>query len=116
MSPVSLMRHVLVSALRPGQVLAAPVTNLHGQVLLAQGVTLSARQITTLKAWGVDSVAVVAEAASSPTASATPPEETLRQATLAVDLVFRGGQLGHPLLEELYRLAIVRQLKRLETP
>jgi hypothetical protein len=45
-------------SLEPGMVLAEPVFNRRGQILLSQGSTISFRHITVLKTWGIESVSV----------------------------------------------------------
>ena len=49
---------VSVHQLKPGMVLASPVTNFLGNTLLKSGVSITEDNIVTLKTWGIKAVTV----------------------------------------------------------
>lgn len=49
---------VPLETLEPGMVLAEPVLNRLGQILLSKGSELSPRHLTVLKTWGISAVAI----------------------------------------------------------
>jgi len=52
------MAVVKLNDLKPGMKLTEPVFNINGNLLLREGVELTARHISILKAWGVSQVEV----------------------------------------------------------
>lgn len=52
---------VPLEKLEPGMVLADPVSNRQGQILLNRGTTIASRQINILKTWGIQSVVIEKE-------------------------------------------------------
>jgi hypothetical protein len=59
------MRSVKVENAEPGDVLAEPLTNPKGQVLLPAGARLSAAVLSRCRGWGVESLQVEGEDASA---------------------------------------------------
>jgi hypothetical protein len=98
---------------RPGQILAEPVRNFHGQVILAKGVTITERHLVTLKAWGVGSIAV-AEAGVEPAASLEDdlPADMLERAAKEIVPRFRHNDASNPAVRELVRVAVRRRARR----
>ena len=63
------MRKITVDEAVVGDIVAAPVANEQGRVLLPVGAKLSAAVLSRLKGWGVNNLAVEGEQADSPTNS-----------------------------------------------
>ncbi|MBN2468415.1 MAG: hypothetical protein JXD19_09730 [Deltaproteobacteria bacterium] len=55
------MIHLAVRNAKPGMVLAEAVCNLHGTLLLKQGVELTLRNVMMLKSWGIRKIFVEGE-------------------------------------------------------
>ena len=100
-------RIIPLAELRPGMVLG-DAASVDGQVLLANGTTLSAAHLTVLSARGVRSLAVVV-----PDEQRTPIDTKL---VLAIDRSLRPRfartDLHHPAMKEIYRLALMRRIQR----
>jgi len=100
---------VPIETLKPGRVLAAPVFNRTGQILLGKGVKISPRHLTILKTWGIQTVAV-----ENGGAEATVPllsEEILSRAQDRINkrLLWHPS---NPLEEEIIHLAIQQTVQR----
>ena len=96
--------------LKEGMMLAGDVKDRSGRILLREGVTLTAKAITTLKAWGV--VAVDVQSDSSDEDAATLDEieclkkDAVFQQTVEEDVnrQFAAQDTGQPIIQELYQV------------
>lgn len=98
------MAAVGVDTLRPGSVLAAPVSGPGGRELAPAGQPLSDKQIQILRAWGVTTV----ELAS---AAPRPDEQILLAARRTAAGRFRGQPTDHPAIRMLFAVAVARLVK-----
>ncbi len=97
--------------IEPGMVLAAPVLNRYGQILLGKGVTLTPRHVGILKTWGIPHITVEGglSAGADP---AEVNEEILAQARAQVrDRLL--GRNHHLLEQEVFGLAVQQAAERL---
>ena len=92
--------------IKEGMVLAADITNRHGNVLLKQGRTLSAKDILILKTWGVTEIDVAGvdrdKVEQKEMESLTP--EVLEKIERELAGLFP-EVAGNPIMQELYRIA-----------
>jgi hypothetical protein len=95
-------RQIDVETVQSGMILAEPVVNRHGQVLLGAGVALTDRHITVLKTWGLRSVVIEGGDAD------TEPEVTEAMQHLAEDRLRRrwGWTPRNAIEKEVYELAL----------
>jgi hypothetical protein len=100
---------VPLESIEPGMVLADPVSNRQGQILLNRGTTLSSRQINILKTWGIQSVVIQKEEIR--VTDPLPDQEIRNQ---ALDRI-KKRLLWHPLSpveEEIVNLAVEQVIQR----
>lgn len=98
------MTAISVENLRPGCVLAAPVSGPGGRELAPAGQPLADKHIQVLRAWGVTSV----ELAS---AAPRPDEQLMQAARRVVATRFRGQPTDHPAIRTLFAVAVVRHIR-----
>ncbi len=96
--------------LKEGMVLAAAIKNKHGNILIKEGNTLTAKHILLMKAWGVTEADVVGfdkDQVEKDELHALSPEliEAIEKELRAVFPPFD----SHPVMAEIYRIA--RKLK-----
>jgi hypothetical protein len=98
-----------IEALKTGKVLAAPVFNRAGQILLGKGVKISHRHLTILKTWGIQTVSVENGGAEAPVP--LPSGEILSRAQDRINkrLLWHPSS---PLEEEIIHLAIRQTVQR----
>lgn len=90
-------------------VLAAPVIDRRGRLLIPEGATLSERHVQALLVWGVAKIEVEGDEAGAD-ARAAPSPEALAEAEAAVEHRFSVGGTEHPFLAQLKACAIERAL------
>ena len=89
------MRRVQVEDAVPGEVLAEPLSNSRGQVLLPKGARLSAAVLSRCRGWGVEVVVVEGE-----------DQEAAERQQLLADLEFRFAEVqDDELMEQIKRIA-----------
>lgn len=103
------MRSINVERAQEGMVLAAPVIDRRGRLLIPVGATLSERHVKALLVWGVPKIEVEG-AEPEGEAPAAPSPEALAKAEAAVEQRFAVVGTGHPFLEQLKACAIERAL------
>ncbi|MBI2131822.1 MAG: hypothetical protein HYT99_03220 [Candidatus Tectomicrobia bacterium] len=104
-----------VENLESGMVLAADAKARNGRVLLTAGSAITEKHLHIFKAWGVteadiqgvtrQDVAAAAEAQVDP--------RILQRAQAVLKERFRHVDAGHPFMEELHRLCLLRAVKKL---
>ena len=100
---------VPTETLEPGMVLAEPVFNRWGQILLTKGSELSPRHLTVLKTWGIPKAVI--ESGESETRDPQMDEEILRNAEARIKRRLL-WQPQNALEEEIIQLAIQRVVQR----
>jgi HD-like signal output (HDOD) protein len=72
------MRAIRIGAVGPGQVVAADVSNLHGQIIMRAGTVLEARHLKILRSWGIAEISIEGESepTEQPEAQSTRPVRT----------------------------------------
>lgn len=106
------MAYLTVDQAREGMVLAAPVTDRRGRLLLPEGRPLTERHVEALRMWGISHVEVEGD---DPVDEADPTvdPETLDQAREIVDARFGNQKGAHTLLDLLHEQAVAREARRL---
>lgn len=94
-----------VDDLRPGMVLAAPISGPGNRELAPAGKPLTDKQVQILRAWGI---ATVETAGNGP----RPNEEVIIAARRTVAPRFRGQPTDHPAIRTLFAVAVVRHMQR----
>jgi len=109
------MGRTAVSALKPGMVFSKPVFNSHRQRLVEAGVTLDARIISLLQAWGIIDVEIqgVTELTLQEIESRMANNPALQQLSATIDERFHGAD-QHAFITELRRLMKYQTLKEVE--
>jgi len=90
--------------LKPGMVLAEPVHNFQGMLLLDAGATLTGKQIRILKSWGVTKISVEGESKRKKGGRA----ESGSEARLAVEKELKkkfSDVMSDPVMMEIMRVA-----------
>lgn len=100
------MGRISVDNLAPGMLLTQDAHTFKGQLLLRAGVTLTERQIETLRAWGIAEVDV--EGHEEPTLDdledQLAADQALKAANAALDARFAAVR-DDPLMDEILRIA-----------
>ena len=109
------MGRTAVSALKPGMILSKPVFNPYRQRLVEAGVTLDARTISLLQAWGIIDVEIqgVTELTLQEIESRMANTPALQQVSVTIDERFHGAD-QHAFITELRRLVKYQALKETE--
>lgn len=109
------MGRIAVSTLTPGMTLSKPVFNTYRQRLVEAGVTLDARAISLLQAWGIIDVEI--QGITEPTFQEIETRMTntsaLQQISATIDERFYGAD-QHAFITELRRLVKYLALKEAE--
>ncbi len=103
---------VPVSKSQPGAVLARPVLNLNGVVLIHEGTELTAAHVRTLKMWGVETVHIFVEAPES-SLEEQAPEGGRAEAEAQIQERFKFVHQDTPGVQAVRALAVARLAKRL---
>ena len=103
------MRSINVERAQEGMVLAGPVIDRRGRLLIPEGASLTERHVKALLLWGVPKIEVEGDEPGSE-ARAAPSPELLAKAEATVDQRFEVVGTGHPFLEQLKACAIERAL------
>jgi hypothetical protein len=107
MAPLAIS--VPTETLEPGMVLAEPVFNRWGQILLTKGSELSPRHLTVLKTWGIPKAVI--ESGESEAVDPQIDEEILRNAEARIKKRLL-WQPQNALEEEIIQLAIQQVVHR----
>lgn len=104
---------------KAGMVLAEPVKDRRGRLLLPAGKVLEERYLEALPMWGVTHIAVEGEAGGDDTAASQDPWATLEpwalaQATHELEELFAHANRSHPLLALLHRTRVLRRALALQ--
>lgn len=99
---------VRLADISQGMVLTADVRNRHGQVLLAAGTALDARQIRVLQTWGIASVQVASDGKGSGGRPKV-PRSVIEQAAVTERKRFKHNDLGTSHIHAVYLLAVKRR-------
>lgn len=92
-----------VSILQPGMIAGEDVRSFHGKNLAPRGTQLEASHILAFKTWGIQSVEIAADLASS-----SSDDDVEASCEEHVAMRFGNADLSHPLLRCLYALAVQR--------
>jgi hypothetical protein len=97
----------------PSMVLANPVTDKTGRLLIPAGKVLSERHLESLRMWGISTVDVEG---SSPELSETEPldPEMVMEAEAYMAQHFGGNDLRHPFMSALSRYCVHRKARALQ--
>ena len=107
------MPRIKIEALEEGMTVAADVKNIDNMLLIPAGCSLTDRQIDILQSWGVPEIDVETSQAieeADPLMS-LPPEEAARL-TSQIKSLFWETEESSPVLAELCRVLLRRQLRR----
>lgn len=92
---------------KPGMLLARAVRDVNGRLLLAEGRTIEPEHLRIFKIWGISEVAVHGPGGGQAAAEANHFDaKTVLQAETHCREIFRHAGWEHPVLEEIYRLAV----------
>lgn len=97
-----------------GQVLAADVVNLQGQVLIKAGQVLTAAHLKLLKTWGIKAVKIRSGADDSSKSRRPVDRRLVERAAVIERRRFRLCDLGQPWAHSLFALAVKFRVDRLE--
>lgn len=105
------MAHVTADSARPGMVLAAPVLDRRGRLLIPEGCELTERHVQALKTWGVTSLQVEGDELEPEPLDLDPSV----LAGLRDEMRRRMGENDpeHPLIHALFEHTVRRQAERL---
>ncbi|MEZ4414421.1 MAG: hypothetical protein R3E10_01580 [Gemmatimonadota bacterium] len=92
-----------------GMVLAAPVTDRRGRLLIPAGKELDDKFLKALKMWGVPQIEIEGEAEGSVDPFADLPPEVLAAAKAEMTARFARNSLDHPLIALLFERAVLRE-------
>ena len=108
------MGKISIHDIRPGMVLAEAVQDLHGTSLLPAGTELSDHNRDQLERQGIIVVDVEGVSQNELTAAvmSTLNPEKLHRAEEQLEDLFRHTDRKHPMIDELYRLAVINQVRR----
>lgn len=109
------MAKVKLDNLREGMVVTADVRNLDDMLLFPAGTELSARHLKVMRSWGISEVRVEdgdeVEDVSDPLRRLSP--ESLAQLEENLRSIFWKFDDSQPLQQTVYRLMLMRQVRRL---
>lgn len=107
------MGMVAVDNLEVGMVLASPVQDRNGRMLLGDGAELTQKHLVVLRTWGITEVDIAgidqAEAVS-PLPDEVDPDAVMAAEQSLLSL-FKHAGTDHPALKELLRLAAIRKVQ-----
>ena len=104
------MRFVTIEQAQPGMVLAAPVTDRRGRLLIPADACLSTRHVQALQMWGVSHIEVEGEVPED-TSPKDVPQEDVEGIRSEVHARFGSTDLGHPFIYALRECAVNRAVK-----
>lgn len=106
-----------VSELQPGMMLAQPVRDVTGRLLVGGGTLMTERVINVLKTWGVAEVDVSGEAATpwAPDSVDDIPAVLLHTAQDITSKRLRNNDLNLPFIQDVFRLSSLRLAQRLRS-
>lgn len=104
-----------VSDLRPGLLLASPVRDVNGRLLMSVGTCLNDRYIGVLKAWGIGDVEIQGEGEPEIDGPGEDlPEELVAKARDIVVARLARNDLDNPFIHEVFHLAVARTASLLD--
>ena len=106
------MATVRLDQLAPGMILGEHVKDRNGRILLAAGNILNARHLTIFKAWGISEVDIKGDREDMPAADSKIDPEILAKAEAEASVLFRYADLQQSTAKELFRLCVLKHLKR----
>ena len=95
---------IALSQLKPGMVLAEPVRNFQGVLLLDTGAALTEKNIQILKSWGVRKVIIEGEGREKKREDTEPENKARRSVQKALAEKF-SGVMNDPVMMEIMRVA-----------
>jgi len=99
-----------IDELKPGMILAEPVVNQSGSLLLEKDASLTKRRIWMLKTWGIDKVSVEGRSKKEGKAAIETELETKEAIEQELRAKF-GGTINDPVMEAIMKAA-ARQLQK----
>lgn len=99
---------ISVDEIQDGMIIAEPIVNRYGQVLLASGVVLSQQHATFLKTWNVRTIKVTAGAEEEETSEIS---EEMRQQILESIAQRTSWKPRIPIEEDLFKVAVFHLAK-----
>ena len=99
-----------IDELKPGMILAEPVDNQSGALLLEKDTSLTKRRIWTLKTWGIDKVSIKGKAKERGKTAIGTELETKETIEKELRAKFE-DTIGDPVMETIMKAA-VRQLQK----
>ncbi len=104
-----------VEHLTPGMELKSDIHDTTGRLLAKADAILTEKQIKVLKTWGVTHANIKDSNATEPQTpeAPTPTPEILAKATAVADQLFLLSNRDHPAMQQLYRICIEHQTKKL---
>jgi len=100
------MARIMLDQAQPGMILAQPVSNTNGRVLLPAGCEISDKHIKAMKMWGIVDLCVKGgdENDNGQTHAVSPEKLEAAKASLAE--VFKHANTGTPIMDAIYVAAI----------
>jgi HD-like signal output (HDOD) protein len=92
--------------LKPGKILAEEVRDINGRLLLARGNEIGANHIRIFKIWGVSEVAIEGPARGNDKFDPELNPEIVEQVQKTVKSLFRHVDLDHPVIKQIFDLAV----------
>jgi HD-like signal output (HDOD) protein len=89
-----------------GQVLAVVVRDLHDRLLLSKGHTIEAKHIRIFKIWGISEVNLVGADQHDDASESLMDPALIEQTQKSVETLFCHVDLKHPVIKEIYRIAV----------
>ena len=106
-------KRIAVDQAVPGMILDEPVRESFGRVLFPEGSEVTDKTIRMLKTWGVIEISIKrsdeSEQSMSPLESLDPV--SVQEATSKIESLFKFVDRTNPLMEELFNLAVVYQVR-----
>ncbi len=108
------MQKLSINQVTTGMILAEPIENRKGQLLLATGTELSESHLTILQTWGIKEITIEGGKENPDLTDTSPPSELCSEQVEAAKEgllpLFRHMELDHPAVAELLRLAATRKV------
>lgn len=96
----------------PGMVLANPVTDRRGRLLIPGGQEITEKHVNALKMWGVVSIDIEGDEVAEVSVAISP--EALDAADQELKALYRHADLSHPFVGELFRYAVQKRAAEIE--
>ena len=92
--------------LRPGQILAEDVRDINGRLLLARGNKIGGNHLRIFKIWGISEVFIADGSGNNSPSKPEMDPELVEQVQEGVKNLFHHMDLEHPVIKEIYNLAV----------